>query len=75
MKSSIKVDFGFDPRDVSEITGAPEMLGGRVKTLLPAVHAGILARLTDSDKSDMKEQNFQYIRLVASDTLLCVCIQ
>ena len=30
--------FGF--RDVSEITGAPEMLGGRVKTLHPAVHAG-----------------------------------
>ena len=27
-------------RDVSEITGAPEMLGGRVKTLHPAVHAG-----------------------------------
>jgi phosphoribosylaminoimidazolecarboxamide formyltransferase/IMP cyclohydrolase len=29
-------------RDVSEITGAPEMLGGRVKTLHPAVHAGNL---------------------------------
>ena len=28
-------------RDVSEVTGAPEMLGGRVKTLHPAVHAGI----------------------------------
>lgn len=27
-------------RDVSELTGAPEMLGGRVKTLHPAVHAG-----------------------------------
>ena len=29
-------------RDVSELTGAPEMLGGRVKTLHPAVHAGKL---------------------------------
>jgi len=29
-------------RDISEITGAPEMLGGRVKTLHPAVHAGNL---------------------------------
>ena len=29
-------------RDVSEVTGAPEMLGGRVKTLHPAVHAGQL---------------------------------
>lgn len=27
-------------QDVSEVTGAPEMLGGRVKTLHPAVHAG-----------------------------------
>lgn len=27
-------------KDVSDITGAPEMLGGRVKTLHPAVHAG-----------------------------------
>ena len=26
--------------DVSEVTGAPEMLGGRVKTLHPAVHGG-----------------------------------
>jgi phosphoribosylaminoimidazolecarboxamide formyltransferase / IMP cyclohydrolase len=31
-------------RDVSEITGAPEILGGRVKTLHPAVNGGILAR-------------------------------
>ena len=29
---------------VSEITGAPEILGGRVKTLHPAIHAGILAK-------------------------------
>jgi phosphoribosylaminoimidazolecarboxamide formyltransferase/IMP cyclohydrolase len=27
-------------KDVAEITGAPELLGGRVKTLHPAVHAG-----------------------------------
>src|SRR5438034_10758390 len=31
-------------RDVSEITGVPEMLDGRVKTLHPAVHGGLLAR-------------------------------
>ena len=29
---------------VEEVTGAPEMLGGRVKTLHPRIHAGILAR-------------------------------
>lgn len=32
---------GLPVKDVSDITGAPEMLGGRVKTLHPAVHAGI----------------------------------
>jgi phosphoribosylaminoimidazolecarboxamide formyltransferase / IMP cyclohydrolase len=31
-------------RDVAEVTGHPEMMDGRVKTLHPAVHAGILAR-------------------------------
>ena len=35
-------DAGIPVRDVSEVTGAPEMLGGRVKTLHPAVHAGRL---------------------------------
>lgn len=35
---------GLTVMDVSDITGAPEMLGGRVKTLHPAVHAGILSR-------------------------------
>lgn len=33
-------DAGLPVKDVSDITGAPEMLGGRVKTLHPAVHAG-----------------------------------
>lgn len=35
---------GLKVLDVSDITGAPEMLGGRVKSLHPAVHAGILSR-------------------------------
>ena len=33
-------DAGLPVKDVSNITGAPEMLNGRVKTLHPAVHAG-----------------------------------
>ncbi|MGH7353804.1 MAG: bifunctional phosphoribosylaminoimidazolecarboxamide formyltransferase/IMP cyclohydrolase [Candidatus Rokuibacteriota bacterium] len=37
-------DSGVAVRDVSEITGFPEMLDGRVKTLHPKVHGGILAR-------------------------------
>jgi phosphoribosylaminoimidazolecarboxamide formyltransferase / IMP cyclohydrolase len=35
---------GLDVRDISEVTGFPEILDGRVKTLHPAVHGGLLAR-------------------------------
>src|SRR5262245_49788848 len=35
---------GLTPRDVADVTGAAEMLDGRVKTLHPAVHGGLLAR-------------------------------
>jgi phosphoribosylaminoimidazolecarboxamide formyltransferase/IMP cyclohydrolase len=35
---------GLAPKDISEVTGFPEMLDGRVKTLHPAVHGGLLAR-------------------------------
>jgi phosphoribosylaminoimidazolecarboxamide formyltransferase/IMP cyclohydrolase len=37
-------DAGIAVRDVAELTGWPEMLGGRVKTLHPKVHGGILFR-------------------------------
>lgn len=57
-------DVGLTVRDVSDITGAPEMLGGRVKTLHPAVHGGILARSTLLDQKDMEKQNFELIQLV-----------
>ncbi|KAK7495694.1 hypothetical protein BaRGS_00013141 [Batillaria attramentaria] len=57
-------DANIPVSDVSDVTGAPEMLGGRVKTLHPAVHGGILARLTDSDQADLKKQGHQLIRLV-----------
>ncbi len=38
-------DAGFEVTDVASVTGAAEMLDGRVKTLHPAVHAGLLADL------------------------------
>ncbi|XP_076751451.1 bifunctional purine biosynthesis protein ATIC [Xylocopa sonorina] len=57
-------DAGLPVKDVSNVTGAPEMLGGRVKTLHPAVHAGILARLTESDQQDLRKQNYELIQLV-----------
>ena len=42
-------DAGIEHRDVAEVTGFPEMLDGRVKTLHPRIHAGILA---DRSKPD-----------------------
>lgn len=57
-------DAGLKVQDVADITGAPEMLGGRVKTLHPAVHGGILARLSPSDQADLKKQNYDYIQVV-----------
>ncbi|CDO55179.1 hypothetical protein DV451_001743 [Geotrichum candidum] len=55
---------GFPVDDVSSITHAPEMLSGRVKTLHPAVHAGILARNIDSDEKDLQEQNIDKVDYV-----------
>ncbi|XP_078034915.1 bifunctional purine biosynthesis protein ATIC [Augochlora pura] len=57
-------DSSIPVKDVSTITGAPEMLDGRVKTLHPAIHAGILARLTESDQKDLQSQNYELIKLV-----------
>lgn len=51
-------------RDVSEITGHPEMLGGRVKTLHPAVHGGILARESAQDADDLKRLGYEKIEIV-----------
>jgi phosphoribosylaminoimidazolecarboxamide formyltransferase/IMP cyclohydrolase len=42
-------DAGLAVKDVAEITGFPESLGGRVKTLHPSVHAGLLADLRLED--------------------------
>src|SRR5579864_1196259 len=40
---------GIEARPVADLTGFPEMMDGRVKTLHPGVHAGILARRTKPD--------------------------
>lgn len=57
-------ESGFPVEDVSSITKAPEMLAGRVKTLHPAVHAGILARDLASDEKDLAEQNIAKVDYV-----------
>ncbi|QPK83811.1 bifunctional phosphoribosylaminoimidazolecarboxamide formyltransferase/IMP cyclohydrolase [Corynebacterium qintianiae] len=42
-------DAGVNVTEVADLTGFPEILGGRVKTLHPRVHAGILADLREED--------------------------
>ena len=55
----------FKCLEVSEYTGSPEILGGRVKTLHPKIHAGILSkRENKKHKNDLKNNNFHEIDLV-----------
>ncbi|MGQ0504293.1 MAG: bifunctional phosphoribosylaminoimidazolecarboxamide formyltransferase/IMP cyclohydrolase [Myxococcaceae bacterium] len=50
---------------VSEHTQSPEILGGRVKTLHPRIHGGILGRPTlDSDRADLQKAGIEPISLV-----------
>lgn len=53
------------------MTGCPEMLNGRVKTLHPAIHAGILARNNANDEKDLKEMNFPIIRFCRFSLFFC----
>jgi phosphoribosylaminoimidazolecarboxamide formyltransferase / IMP cyclohydrolase len=58
-------DAGIAVRDVAELTGWPEMLGGRVKTLHPKVHGGILfQRGKSEDLKQTAEHAIQPIDLV-----------
>lgn len=50
--------------EVAEYTKSPEMLGGRVKTLHPAIHAGLLARATPADQKELNAMQWDYIDLV-----------
>ena len=55
----------FKCLEVSEYTGSPEILGGRVKTLHPKIHAGILSKRDNKKhKHDLKNNNFHEIDLV-----------
>jgi phosphoribosylaminoimidazolecarboxamide formyltransferase/IMP cyclohydrolase len=58
-------DAGVPVSDVSAVTGHPEMMEGRVKTLHPAVHAGILARRDrNQDLAALAEQKYAAIDMV-----------
>ncbi|KII17152.1 bifunctional phosphoribosylaminoimidazolecarboxamide formyltransferase/IMP cyclohydrolase [Phaeobacter sp. S60] len=58
-------DAGLTVKDVSEITGFPEMMDGRVKTLHPMVHGGLLAlRDNDTHVAAMEEHGIGAIELL-----------
>ncbi len=58
-------DFGIQALDVSEHTGFPEMLDGRVKTLHPKVHAGLLALREDKEHMEtLKKHGIGLIDMV-----------
>jgi len=58
-------EAGVAVTTVEEVTGAPEMFGGRVKTLHPMIHGGILARLdVDSDVADLEANAIEPFQLV-----------
>jgi phosphoribosylaminoimidazolecarboxamide formyltransferase / IMP cyclohydrolase len=49
---------------VSEVTGAPEILDGRVKTLHPKIHGGLLGRETPAHRAEMEQHGISPIDLV-----------
>ena len=58
-------DAGLPVKDISELTNFPEILGGRVKTLHPAIYAGILAKRDKPEHMDtLRDGNLPEIDLV-----------
>ncbi|MEM9950698.1 MAG: bifunctional phosphoribosylaminoimidazolecarboxamide formyltransferase/IMP cyclohydrolase [Chloroflexota bacterium] len=57
-------DAGLQVTPVGQLTGVPELLGGRVKTLHPAIHAGILARDKSEDLDEIAEHGYAPINMV-----------
>ena len=63
--ASALIDAGLPVTQVDALTGSPEMLGGRVKTLHPKIHGGILARRAlAEDQADLEAQSIAPIDLV-----------
>jgi len=56
---------GLQVTEVADYTGSPEILGGRVKTLHPAIHGGLLARPSAEDRQQLLDLGWDYIDLVA----------
>ena len=58
-------DAGLAVTSVAAVTGAPEILGGRVKTLHPAIHGALLALPTDEHEAELARHGIARIDLVA----------
>jgi phosphoribosylaminoimidazolecarboxamide formyltransferase/IMP cyclohydrolase len=59
-------DAGLEVRDISDVTGFPEMMDGRVKTLHPRVHGGLLAIRDNAEHAAaMQQHGIEPIDLVA----------
>ncbi len=56
---------GLEVTEVADYTQSPEILGGRVKTLHPAIHGGLLARPTQADHAELLAFGWDFIDLVA----------
>jgi phosphoribosylaminoimidazolecarboxamide formyltransferase/IMP cyclohydrolase len=64
--SRVLREAGLAPRDIADVTGFPEILDGRVKTLHPGVHGGLLARRdTPAHMSALQQHKITPIDLVA----------
>lgn len=60
-------DAGLPVKEVSDLTGFPELIGGRVKTLHPAIHGAILSRRTPEDDAELAAHSITPIDLVVAN--------
>ncbi len=69
-------EAGLDVTDAADVTGAPEILDGRVKTLHPAIHGGLLARrdvrehMATIDEHDIPPIDLLVVNLYAFETTI-----
>ena len=58
-------DSGIPVTSVSDVTGFPEIMDGRVKTLHPKIHGGILGRMDNAaDAEQMRQHGIEHIDIV-----------
>ncbi|MFV2043961.1 MAG: bifunctional phosphoribosylaminoimidazolecarboxamide formyltransferase/IMP cyclohydrolase [Anaerolineales bacterium] len=63
--AGVLLENGIPVVEVAEYTGSPEILGGRVKTLHPAIHGGLLARSSEADYAELLDLGWDTIDLAA----------